>query len=283
MHLSALQSDQGMFSILEFDVGYQLADLLGLDVNVTGGIDQFNLVFRDLITHLANRPAAVAADSTYSLPLLLGDIEKGLILRLDQVVKKTPLETVPQLAANWGVDEIANNYGIAKLELWYHPAEEKSLDKKRMVAELYEYCQHEGIDLLLKLNIYTLPDESKEQVVFQETQLRAIQELRSSCHLLSIQYPGDALAAATITAEADQPWIISLSSQDYEQNKQHLRTVLENGAKGFAIGDGLWHEMGSLRQADESPDLSAIQTFIETTVRDRMIELVRITNELSPK
>ena len=279
MHLPAIKSDQGTFSILELDQGHQLATSLGLDIDVQGGLDQFNLILQDIITHLASYPSAVVAEPMLSLPLLLDDLEKGLILRLDQINRKISPISTPRLASNWGVDEVANNYAVAKLELWYHPAEEAALNKKKLTAELFEYCQHVGIDLLLKLNIYSLPDESKEKVVFQETQFQAIQELRGNCHLLAVQYPGDALATATLTAELDHPWIVSLEDQDYEKNKQQLRIVLENGAVGFVAGNILWPEIFKMRQEDESLDLSAIQSFIETTARDRMIELVRITNE----
>ena len=281
MHLPALQSDSEMFSILELDLGYDLALDLGLDINIQGGADQLNVILKSLITNLADQPSAVVTDPIFSLPLLMDDVEQGLILRLDEANKNTPREALPQLDSQWGVDEIANNYAVAKLELEYHPAEEAALNKKKLTAELFEYCQHVGIDLLLKLNIYSQPDETKDPVVLQETQLQAVQELRDSCHLLSIQYPSNALAAATITAELDHPWVVSLNSPDHEKNKHQLRAALENGARGFMIGAGLWLEIGSFRQEDESLDLSAIQRFIETIARDRMIELVRITNEFN--
>lgn len=279
MHLPALRSNLDTFSILELDQGYLLAEALGLDIDIQGGIDQFNLIMQDLITHLSPHPSAVVADPVFGFPLLLDDVEKGLVLRLDQLSRKSSQESAPKLASNWGLDEIKNNYAVAKLELWYHPAEEAALNKKKLVAELFDYCQHLGVDLLLKLNIYNLPDESKEKVVFQETQLQAVQELRDKCHLLAVAYPGDALATATLTAELDHPWIVSLEDKDYEENKQQLRTVLENGAVGFLVGDILWSEIKDMRQGDKSVDLSAIKSFIKTTARDRMIELVRITNE----
>ena len=279
MHLPALQSDSEMFSILELDGGYQLAASLGLDINIQGGIEQLNVILNSLITHLATHPSAVVADPIFSLPLLMDDIEHGLILRLDETNQEITRESLPKLDPHWGVDEIANNYAVAKFELQYHPAEENALTKKKMVAELFEYCAHVGIDLLLKLNISPQPDEAKDPVVLQETQFQAIQELRGNCHLLSIQYPSNALAAATITAELDHSWVVSLDSQDHDQNKNELRAALENGAVGFMIGTGLWSEITSFRQEDESPDLAMIEDFIKTTARDRMIELDRIVNE----
>lgn len=283
MHLPALKSSTGAFSILELDGVYQLIQDLDLNINLEGGKQQLERVLRALIINLAKYPAAVAADPVYSFPLLMNDIEKGLVLRLDAANREIIPESLPSLALNWGVDEVANNYAVAKLELWYHPIETAALNKKRMVAELAEYCRHVGIDMILKLNIYTQPDEVDNPTVIQEVQLQSIQELRDNCQLMAIQYPGEALAAATISAELDHPWVVSLSSEDHEINKQQLRTALENGAQGFMIGSALWPEIASFRNQDASLDLEAIENYIKTLVRDRMIELVRITDEFELK
>lgn len=280
MNLSAIQSHQDRFSILELDHSLDLAQKLELDLNFKSGLEQFQLILRDLITHLALYPSAVAAEPIHSLPLLLKDIEQGLILRLDQDTVQRQLEIPPRLSSSWGVDEVVNNYAVAKLDLWYHPAAETALKKKKLVAELYDYCSHSGTQLFLKLNIAVQPDESKDKVVFQEAQLQAVQELRSDCHLLALEYPHDALSAATLTAELDHPWIVTLTASDHQTTKQQLRTALENGAAGFISGQALWSQLNTFRQADKTLDLSAIQNYIETSVRDQMIELVRITDEV---
>lgn len=285
MKLSALKSNSELFSILELDQAPYLAQQLGLDLKVKGGLEQLQLVLQALITHLAPLPSAVIAEPVYSFPLLMDDLEQGLILRLEKVFSEPQPQTqavTPRLANNWGVNEVANNYAVAKLGLWYHPAEENALAKKKLVAEIYHYCQQLGIDLLLKLKISRQPDESRDKIVFQEAQLQAIQELRAVANLLVLQYPGDAVATATITAELDQPWLIYLDearAKDYQAAKQELRIALENGAQGFVAGQILWSELGQLRQEDQTPDLSAIQKLIETQGRDRLLELVRISNE----
>lgn len=288
MKRSALQSTTGFYSLLELDQTTHLAEQLGLDLKVQGGLEQLQLVLQTLITQLNPIPSAVLADPIYSFPLMMDDLEKGLVLRLEKVFPQTklqPPQTVPTLANDWGVPEVANNYAVAKLGLWYHPAEEKALEKKKLVAELASYCQQLGIDLMLKIQIYHQPDETEEKIVFQEAQLEAIQELRSMVQLMVLQYPGDALACATVTAELDQPWLVYFSPDDYsayQQGKQALRTALENGAQGFLAGDFLWQEIMAMREADQSPDLAAIQQFIETQARDRLLEFVRITNETRP-
>jgi tagatose-1,6-bisphosphate aldolase len=158
-----------------------------------------------------------------------------------------------------------------------------ALEKKKIIFEMHDYCQHVGIDLALDLLVTLQPDQPNVPAVFQETQLQALQEFRSSAELLMLQYPGNALAAATITAEVDVPWLVTLSAQPYEQVKQELRAALENGAQGFVVGEALWQEIATLRLADASPDMSAIVNFIKTTSRDRIIELNRISNEYGKK
>lgn len=293
MHLPALKSQNGYFSILELDSAPQLAGKLGLDFNLQGGLEQFQYIVGHLIESLASYPSAVVADPEYTYPLLMDDVEQGLILRLDEIKlqqaadqanpQQTPPSPVslPSLSSTWGVDEIANNYAVAKLNLSYHPVSQTALQKKKLVAELYEYAHHVGIDLIVKLDLYQQPDESSDPAVLQENQFQTIQELRDSCDLLAVSYPHNALAAASITAELDHPWVVVLDEGDYEKSKIYLRSALENGAAGFMIGESLWAEIEGLRKDDQSPDLEAIEHFIKTTARDRIIELVRITEEFS--
>jgi tagatose-1,6-bisphosphate aldolase len=110
-----------------------------------------------------------------------------------------------------------------------------------------------------------------------------VQELRGFADLLALDYPGSALAAASITAELDKPWIVSSRDQNYGQFKEELRDSLASGARGFLIGRSLWNEMGKLRREDQSPDFDHIPEYIQTTVRDRVIELTRIIDETAKK
>ncbi len=289
MRLPALQSNQGMISLLELDQALFLAEAMGIDLNLQGGQEQLEQILAEIITQLAPHTSAVAADSNYSFPKLMNDIEHGLVLRLTRLADDLSPNNLPQLAHNWGMEEIANNFAVAKLDLWYHPQEELALEKKKLAAELFSYAKHLQIDFMIKLNLFSLPQPAEEQLnlpetaatlPFTELQLLAIQELRSSCDIFALQYPGDPLGAATITAELDQPWIVSLENQpDYEETKKQLRISLENGAIGFTAGAVFWKELGQLRRADQSPDLEKIQQLIQTLARDRVIELVRIANE----
>jgi tagatose-1,6-bisphosphate aldolase len=285
MHLPALQSDHQMFSLLALHEYKRLAELLGLDVTITGGLDQTKYVYQEMFDQLVPHVSAIIAEPELSFPILLDqskEPEHGLILSL---TKDNSEQTggMPQLSPYWGMDEVANNYAVAYFRLLYHPSEELALEKKKVLFEVHDYCRHVGIDLVVELLVTLQSDQPQEPSVFQETQLQALQELRSSAELLIIQYPGNALAAATITAELDVPWVVGLSVKPYEQVKQELRAALENGAQGFQISEALWSETGGMRLEGTSPNLAAIASFIHTTARDRIIELNRITNEFGKK
>jgi tagatose-1,6-bisphosphate aldolase len=285
MHLPALQSDHQMFSVLTLYEYQRVAELLGIDSTITGGLKQLTTVFQTIVEQLSSYSSAIVAEPELSFPLLLHQSKEkdhGLLLSIARE-SIDRVGGVPQLSSNWGVDEVANNYAVAYVKLHYHPAEELALEKKKIIFEMHDYCQHVGIDLALDLLVTLQPDQPNVPAVFQETQLQALQEFRSSAELLMLQYPGNALAAATITAEVDVPWLVTLSAQPYEQVKQELRAALENGAQGFVVGEALWQEIATLRLADASPDMSAIVNFIKTTSRDRIIELNRISNEYGKK
>jgi len=208
--------------------------------------------------------AEVGFSATENLPL-----DTGLVFELSDMLRpKDPL-SVPVLSQIWGVEQTSNNNAVAKLELFYNPQEEEARSKKQMVVELYDYCQHENIPLLLDLILYLETSKDKYQAQFLELQLDAIQELRQYCDLIALEYPSDALSAVTLTAELDIHWILSGRGVPYETYKEQLRISLESGAVGYLVGSQFLPD----KVTKDS------QTFIETTVRDRAIELNRIATE----
>ena len=206
----------------------------------------------------------------------------GLIISLEKSHGREidPL-ALPQLWSDWGVENVRQNYAVAKIELYYHPSEEQALAKKKLVAELYDYCQHLGIALLLEMVVYTPAQQSFDQAQFQDAQLTAVQEMRENCHLLALQYPLEPLATATLTTELDGPWVMIDQGYDYSQFKDLLRIGLENGTQGFLAGTSLWTDLLPVAAADGEFDLIKVKKLIQTTVRDRIIELTRITNEFN--
>lgn len=282
MKLPNLQTDSEMYSILSLDQSEELLLLFGLDGAETSSINQIHAIELLMAENIAEKASAVVLDprSMMDIPVT-GDDRPGIIYRLTQ----TPfnLTDEPKILPKWGVEFIANNYGVAKIRLPYHPQENLALEKKKFLAETFDFCHFEKIDLILDLKIIS-PDGNKiHPDNLAEVQLQAIQELRGFADLFALQYPGDPLSCATLTAELDRDWILASDGRDYANFKEKLREALDSGAKGFMIGDSLWGEMGKLRSEDHAPDFDQIPQFIQTTIRDRVIELSRILEETAKK
>ncbi len=281
MTLPAIQTPHWRLALLSLDLAPVLAARLGLDLTAEGNEPALEHLLQLLARHLAPAASGVILDPVYSYDLAVKELDQaGLLFRLEKLAAEVAPEFTPTLIANWGVDHIRQHYAWAKLELPYHPSEENALTKKQLVAELNDFCHHEGIGFLLKLMLYNPTPEALNPAQFQMDQLTAVQDLAKFCQVMALQYPQDALACATLTAELDIPWIILGEQTQYDTFKDQLRTALDNGAAGFLVEETLWQEAYQLRQSDEhSLDWEAIEAFVATTARDRLIELTRITDE----
>ncbi len=287
MHAAYLKSSAGFFAILELDNNRQLAESLGLDLSLQDNVEILEEISRQLLT-LSKEVTGVIFDPIYTFPLLSEKAKNvGALLRLEQDRENLP-DSMPLLFPNFSLEEISNNYALAKLELNYHPNEAKVIEKKQLLSEIREYSKILNIDFLLKLKIYdpnqfALDKDEKaatKDFSFENDQLVAIQELRSLSDILVIQNPSDPLAMATIASELDIPCLVMSDEQDsYETLKEKFRMAMENGAKGYCFGQVLWQEIGSFRGENQSLDLDGISKYISTTVRDRLMELNRIASE----
>lgn len=284
MRVASLLNSAGFISILELDNNRHLAESLGLDLTLQDNIQLLDEI-NGYILQLSKEVTGVIYDPIYTFKFLSQNNKKtSALIRLEQD-KETLPDSLPLLFPNFSLEEISNNYALAKLELNYHPKEQKALEKKQLLAEIREYSKILNMDVLLKLNIYDpnqLLVEKDKQVKFSfdDDQLLAIQELRSFSDVLVIQNPSDPLAMATIISELDIPCLIMANKEDrYEQFKDKFRMAMENGAKGYCLSRVLWQELSSYRQENQSLDLPNIQKYFNTTVRDRLIELNRIASE----
>ncbi len=280
-NLSSIQTQAGFFTIAPFDHRDSLAEMLGVEEHTKIGdavLTEVKILFMEAFSPLCS---SVLVDPVYGFPSIEHKAKNtGLILTLE--VSGTPSEAVPTLIPNWGVEDVKNNYGVAKLKMSYHPGEENAEKKKKLVTELHEYCHHEGVAFLLEVLMFN--PFSKEELTmqaFQDAQLQMAHEFQQHCDVLKIQYPGDALACATMTAELDVPWILLSRGMVYDKFRDALHVAVENGCKGFAAGRALWQEIGSLRAPDGLPDFPKIQEFLNTTSVTRLKELISITTSTS--
>lgn len=290
MKISSLRAETGLFNLVEFDDEAKFIEALGLDLRDKNSREIVDDILKSLFSvYSANEDDVFAGmsgfilDPLFSLNAFLDQSHKqiSLGLSLDEPQAEHDPLALPKLINDWGVEQVRNNYATAYLTMYYHPGEGAALKKKQFLAEIYDYCHYEGIELILKLIIYTPGDQRFDWDSFRKDQLQALEELRNLAHMFVLQYPNDPLACATLTTQLDVPWLVSDSNLEYEVFKEHLRDSLENGASGFMVGESLFKEIESMRKKDHSPDVEAIIKFIKTRVRDRAIELVRISSEFS--
>jgi tagatose-1,6-bisphosphate aldolase len=277
MTVDSLRSASGGICILQLDKVQTIAQQFGLgleDEPRQGGA--LNTLLSSLIKHLSPELSGVLLDphvGYYALPEL--DPSCGVAFCLDTpTIERDPLVT-PPLIPHWGIEHIRNNSAVAKLELYYNPYEPEAATKKALVAELSDYARHEGIHLLLELLLYEHGEAGGHS--FDELQIFAIQEFRTQCDLLALDYPQSPLAAATITAELDIPWVLTQRAEKYPQFKEELRVCMESGASGFMAGDIFWQD-AKWWQSKKLDSEAAVEE-VRTTTRDKAIELSRIVSE----
>jgi len=275
MNLSAIKQERNTFSLLAFDEISELSQSLNLDLNLSDHLEFLERILR-LLFELSPEASALVLDPIYTLALLpsLGQLNArcGILLRLEQHLAFNA-EQIPSLFPNFSLYEVKNNYALAKLNLDYQANESQALVKKQFLAEIKDYCQTLGIDFLLKLNVPTDNDDLL---------LASIQELRSLADILVLTNIKDPLMAATITSELDIPWLVGADNQqdfNYDDFKDQLRLCLDNGARGYYLGNAFWQILGEGRTEEQSFAWPAIEKLVRLTLRDRLIELNRIVSE----
>lgn len=283
MNLSSIQTPQGLFTIAAFDHRGSLAEMFKLDIKDSGTgpiLSQIKVLFSEAFSSMCS---GILVDPIYGSAAIQHKAQNtGLILPLESSGYGDEHTAIPTMIPDWGVVNIKNNYAVAKLLLYYHPAETNAEAKKKLVMELGEYCHHEDISFLLETIIFNpAGQEELSATEFQEAQLTMAQELQTSCDVLKLQYPGSALTAATLTAALDIPWILLSRGMPYDQFKEALKISMENGAKGFAAGRSVWQEIGKMIGADGQPDMAKIQGFLQTTGKQRMQELIDVAQKFA--
>lgn len=278
MRLSSISSSSGMISLFGFDQLLPLAKNTGLTVSDPHDAFYLESIVLSLMTAYSPQLSGVVLSPEIGYQAILNKAEgTGVVFCLERRLIEPDPFTIPLLMQHWNVETIRHNYGLAKLELFYNPNEPEASTKKQMVAEIYDYCQYQGIDLVLELLIYIEGTENEYKATFQQLQLEAVREFRTLCSLIALEFPLDALGAVTVTAELDVPWILTGRDTLYDTFKENLRTALDSGAKGFLATEQFLPPFTPKGKFN----WDEYQRFITTVGKDRVIELTRITNQSS--
>ena len=280
MKLKNIQNTKGIFSLLDFSRIATLAQTMGLDIDHLEHQEHLSYITGKLMQYISAEVSGVVVDPDFDFDIISKKVNgTGLALSLEKKADAVDPMSLPKLASSWGVEHISNNYAVAKLELYYHPQEPEAMRKKQFVAEIYDYCAYEKIDLLLELMVFHPSSETPTQEVLLEAQLQAASEFANSCDIFALEYLGTALSAVTLTAELDTPWIYNAREISYEEFKQNLRVCMDSGARGFMAGDPFWVGNQTAQLFSNLEAKVEQEEYIKTEVRDKVIEAVRIASE----
>lgn len=276
MNLSTIQTPTGYFTIAAFDHRGSLAKMFGLEQDDPEAGELLSKLKVLFMTAFSDLSSGVLVDPIYGFPAIAQKARNcGLVLSLESSGYTDDKNAVPTLIPNWSVHHVKNNYAVAKILTYFHPDEPNAAAKRKLLMELSEYCKYEDIAFLIEPVIFN--PKSKEALPkeeFQAAQLATVQEFQRYCDVLKIEYPGDALACATITAEVDVPWIVLSRGVEYNQFVDAVKISMENGAKGFAVGRAVWQEIGEMRDVNGKADYHKIEEFLQTIGRERHQKLL---------
>lgn len=284
MHLSTIQSSAKTTLLLDLSELNLLVDCVNIDWETDGRQKLLAKIIAILVTHLSTQVHGVVLGPEVGFAAASQVSEKaGTLFTLEKQTEVLLPNELPRLLPDWSVQHIRNNYGLLFQKLYYHPHEERAKEKKQLIAELYDSCRYEGIDLVLSLALYAPEGQPSDQATYEESQLTAAREFQAIADLLVLENPHTALAAATLTAALDIPWLVVERSQDYSQVKAAARMALEAGAAGVAVTIG--NLLGGFPPLKLTNDRFAdgererLETYVQTEVRDRLVELSRILVE----
>ena len=284
MQLPSIQTKTGKYLLLDLSDIHELVDVFGITWETDEQRQQLEILISLIVVHLSPLVSGIMLGPEIGFSAIdQKSAQAGLLLSLEKQTDLLLVNEMPSIFPQWGVTHVKNNYGILFTKLFYHPHGELAKEKKRLLAELKDACKYEGIANVLLLSLYPPEGQPANQEAFQESQLTSIREFQTVADLLLLEYPHTALAAATITAELDIPWVLVDRTQDYLHLKTALRTSLEAGAAGISVGGGnLFSGIPPFELDKDSVTQESMQQFethLKTEVRDRLLEINRILEE----
>lgn len=270
MQLPRIQTKHGQYLLLDLSDIHELFEVIGIDWEADQNREKLESIITLIVTNLSPLVSGIIIGPEIGFSAIDAKANSaGLLLTIEKQTDLLLVNEMPKLFPQWGVTHVRNNYGLLFTKLFYHPHGELVQEKQRLVAELKDACTYEGIANVLSLSLYPPVGLPASQEAFQESQLQCAREFQTLADMLVLEYPHTALAAATLTAGLDIPWLVVDRTQDYLHLKTALRTSLEAGAAGIVVGGGnLFAGMNS-----------DFETYLKTEGRDRLLEINRILEE----
>lgn len=286
MRLSALQTAKGGYSLVDFSQAYGLAEMFNLDIADPDQAQNLSWIMEYTTSVLANNAHGLILGPEIGYGAILQKSpHTGIALTMEKQSHLLAVDELPRLYDRWGVEHIRNNYGVVYFKFYYHPDEPLADQKLQMASEIFDSANYEGVDLIIELSLHPSANKSSSKD-FAQTQVFAATQFQQVCDLLVLEYPHTPLGCASLSAQLDIPWILADRTADYALYKDQLRVALENGANGAQLDGVIWSGLGELdlniNQQKSAETWAKVEKYIQTELKDRVIEVNRIIDENQP-
>lgn len=248
-----------------------------------------------VVRALAPEASGVLLDPIYgAAQAIAGDClgGAGLLLELEKAdYALQPLPLLSEILPTWSVSKI-KRMGADGVKLFYYYNSDDALRALQQDALLHRVavdCAALDLPLYAEPILYPLEDEASElqQARFTERVITAAQRVEGfGADILKMEFPlhttqwGDATAAraacAALTDATTVPWVLLSAGVDFEVFCDQLALACASGASGVIGGRAIWGEAAQIR------DVSARETWLQTTGRDRMRRLAALAQTGAP-
>jgi tagatose-1,6-bisphosphate aldolase len=274
MQLSDFQTPQGFFTIAPFDHRASLAQTLHLDLAKSEDQEKFIELKRLFISIFSPHVSAVLTDPDFGIKTLADKAANcGLFLSLEESGYSGDHDAMTVIKKEWGVDQIKEHGGGAKLLVYFNPQSKTAAEKLELVRKLFVECKDKEVVFLVEPVLYSLPDQKQWQTEMdaQWTQvyLEVCRSFAPFCDILKIQYPGSQEACKEVSTFHSN-WILLSRGVDFETFCTYLTTAVRQGCNGYAAGRAVWQEISGWTTVAEW------KTFLETTAVERLKKLNEI-------
>ena len=254
--LDAIADRQSRFAVLAMDQRATLRRMLTA-AGRPAGDDDVRSFKVDVIGALSPLSSGVLTDVEYGVGPVLeaGALADGVGLLIaaeppekQKVDGEYLTSTDPERNAAW----VTANQGDALKFLLYwnpdRPVDAGGVDLARIaldvVADIVADCSAAGIPSVIEPLVSFAPGVTVSQTEKEATVVRSATRLAAAgMDLLKLEWPGDAQACATVSANlGGLPWALLSAGVAYEQFVERTRIALDNGASGFIAGRAIWGE-----------------------------------------
>jgi tagatose 1,6-diphosphate aldolase len=286
--LQHITSRRGTFTCLALDHRQNLRRSLNPDAPESvsdADLSSFKMV---VTAALASDSTAVLLDPEYSAAqVVAGGIlpsQVGLVVALEATgYGGDPNARQSRILPGWSAEK-AKRMGAnaVKLLVYYHPDAVNAAETEDFVGHVADECR--ALDLLIMLEPLTYPLDQNGVLTSEQKRTAVVGTTRKlsplGIDILKVEFPLDHKevdqdqcydACRELSNASMVPWILLSAAVDFETYLQQVSVACRAGASGCAVGRAVWQEAISMEAA-------ARKNFLETTARERLVQLKQVSD-----